>query len=346
MIYTFGKNCCKLLLTIMIKKISKYFTLSLLLLCIGCNDSSVKEVYVAPEFKQIRSKDVEAISQPIFTFHFYGIESLDNYFVVIAPIDNRFVHIYDKSTGEKISSSVTRGRANNELLYLKNYTFDKSNRELTLFDAADKSILKVVIKESGECEFGVKSEHNLHNFTYSVLNLGNDNMLLFSNTPNIDSIPRLSIISADKTIDTDNEQPIADIVKSSTVYGQARLSLPPDKSKVAIGTIYGSILETYSIKNSSIKRNKTSYFIEPLLENNTIWGMGCITSTDDYIYSVYNGSDDINGFNKIALFSWSHKPIELWEMGDCNIACLCVDNNNVYAIADLGDREYRIVAIK
>ena len=74
-------------------------------------------------------------------------------------------------------------------------------------------------------------------------------------------------------------------------------SVSPDGEKMAVGTLWGGILEIYSLRDG-LELQRTGYFIEPdfiahsgygEMTENTRFGFIDIDVTDDLIYTVIDG---------------------------------------------------------
>ena len=117
-----------------------------------------------------------------------------------------------------------------------------------------------------------------------------------------------------------------------------------------MGTLWGAVLETYSIGVDSISRLYTGYFAEPefdavhlsLAENErTVLGFRDLYAENDRLHAVYNGElissaeaerNSSLVFNDIAVFDWDGNPKELIHT-DYNIDRICYSarDNAVYA---------------
>ena len=125
-------------------------------------------------------------------------------------------------------------------------------------------------------------------------------------------------------------------------------SASPDKSRLAIGTLHGTVLETYGIGQDSIAPIAVRVFEEPDIDvssggydynERTVLGFYDIYAFDDRILAAYDGevnpywnSGDRQTYTKIAVFDWEGNPLELIHT-DYKIERLCYSEteNTIYA---------------
>ncbi|MFI3261688.1 MAG: hypothetical protein R3Y26_02140 [Rikenellaceae bacterium] len=328
----------------------KSLTLSLFItLLVGCNNGIA---YKAPVFENEKTVSAQPISNIILVQGgVVGFENCYDYFVVIAKINNKMVHLFSKASGELVASGVALGRANNELIDVLSYSFDPSQGELILLSSVDQKMLRVVISKSAELTIEKASGYNATNGNTNILKKDSDSYIKFASMPK-EPNHRISIISNNKELSYYDKLPIDDIEKISRIYVQPVIAFNPDISKLVIGTKEGLIFETLSLKNNKIKELKTSYFYESIIPKTAhdiyemYWGVTDILATDDFIYAVYIGNKGISNNCKLAKFDWNHTPLELIEVEGYSLSYICIDNGVIYAIArDLPDNEYRIVHI-
>lgn len=95
----------------------KLIILILLLTQVGCNNSTVKLDNV--EFPIEEQGEFEIIADSIMMSGFYGLYVYnDNLLVIALSKDGKLCHLFNKSTGDYISSSVNVGIANNEITFM------------------------------------------------------------------------------------------------------------------------------------------------------------------------------------------------------------------------------------
>lgn len=190
-----------------------------------------------------------------------------------------------------------------------------------------------------------------------VMQNAGDNMILYmsnrSEYADTSSSKRFTLqeISTGRTVLSYDYFPVEDDAVRYRLYNFTySLAISPDKSRFAVGTLWGAVLETYSIGVDSISRLYTGYFAEPefdavhlsLAENeHTVFGFRDLYAENDRLYAVYNGEHISSAeverssslvFNDIAVLDWKGNPVEL-ICTDYNIDHICYSarDNAVYA---------------
>lgn len=125
-----------------------------------------------------------------------------------------------------------------------------------------------------------------------------------------------------------------DTIEMKVAFMQPRWTVSPDGTKMADGSLFGAILETFDV-DGSIRLRKRAYFIEPDFPHNEVgtitsfenlvFGFGSMTSSDDRIYASYNGTTNPKGMKHIAVFDWDGKLQKLYKT-DFRIRALCFDS--------------------
>ena len=200
-----------------------------------------------------------------------------------------------------------------------------------------------------------------------VMQNAGDNMILYmsnrSEYADTSSSRRFTLqeISTGKTVLSYDYFPIEDDAVRYRLYNFTySLAISPDKSRFAVGTLWGAVLETYSIGVDSISRLYTGYFAEPefdavhlsLAENErTVLGFRDLYAENDRLYAVYNGElissaeaerNSSLVFNDIAVFDWDGNPLELIRTDYCiDRICYSERENVIYgAVRDIDDIMY------
>jgi len=136
--------------------------------------------------------------------------------------------------------------------------------------------------------------------------------------------------------------PIEDRVLARLMYNHDVVSLSPDGKRMAVGTGFGAILETFDLRDG-IRNISTSYFIEPKVDiksddifwptEETINGFGTIYAGNDLVYTTFGGTSEPGFPKKIAIFDWYGNPVRLITT-DSNIFRICVDeaDGTLYAL--------------
>ncbi len=322
-----------------------------MLLSVSCSK------YRAPKFPVERDGRWEIISGELYV-QVSDIWEYDSV-LVVPSYDRQTKHelgIYSKKTGRLLYSGINYGNGPGESLsgyrntsldgvMMSYYDFEKGR---ALFVNVDSLMRGSYAYEEQSLEIPAETR---------VMQNAGDNMILYmsnrSEYADTSSSKRFTLqeISTGRTVLSYDYFPVEDDAVRYRLYNFTySLAISPDKSRFAVGTLWGAVLETYSIGVDSISRLYTGYFAEPefdavhlsLAENeHTVFGFRDLYAENDRLYAVYNGEHISSAeverssslvFNDIAVLDWKGNPVEL-ICTDYNIDHICYSarDNAVYA---------------
>lgn len=322
-----------------------------MLLSVSCSK------YRAPKFPVERDGRWEIISGELYV-QVSDIWEYDSV-LVVPSYDRQTKHelgIYSKKTGRLLYSGINYGNGPGESLsgyrntsldgvMMSYYDFEKGR---ALFVNVDSLMRGSYAYEEQSLEIPAETR---------VMQNAGDNMILYmsnrSEYADTSSSKRFTLqeISTGRTVLSYDYFPVEDDAVRYRLYNFTySLAISPDKSRFAVGTLWGAVLETYSIGVDSISRLYTGYFAEPefdavhlsLAENeHTVFGFRDLYAENDRLYAVYNGEHISSAeverssslvFNDIAVLDWKGNPMEL-ICTDYNIDHICYSarDNAVYA---------------
>lgn len=322
-----------------------------MLLSVSCSK------YRAPKFPVERDGRWEIISGELYV-QVSDIWEYDSV-LVVPSYDRQTKHelgIYSKKTGRLLYSGINYGNGPGESLsgyrntsldgvMMSYYDFEKGR---ALFVNVDSLMRGSYAYEAQSLEIPAETR---------VMQNAGDNMILYmsnrSEYADTSSSKRFTLqeISTGRTVLSYDYFPVEDDAVRYRLYNFTySLAISPDKSRFAVGTLWGAVLETYSIGVDSISRLYTGYFAEPefdavhlsLAENeHTVFGFRDLYAENDRLYAVYNGEHISSAeverssslvFNDIAVLDWKGNPVEL-ICTDYNIDHICYSarDNAVYA---------------
>ena len=322
-----------------------------MLLSVSCSK------YRAPKFPVERDGRWEIISGELYV-QVSDIWEYDSV-LVVPSYDRQTKHelgIYSKKTGRLLYSGINYGNGPGESLsgyrntsldgvMMSYYDFEKGR---ALFVNVDSLMRGSYAYEEQSIEIPAETR---------VMQNAGDNMILYmsnrSEYADTSSSKRFTLqeISTGRTVLSYDYFPVEDDAVRYRLYNFTySLAISPDKSRFAVGTLWGAVLETYSMGVDSISRLYTGYFAEPefdavhlsLAENeHTVFGFRDLYAENDRLYAVYNGEHISSAeverssslvFNDIAVLDWKGNPVEL-ICTDYNIDHICYSarDNAVYA---------------
>lgn len=295
-----------------------------------CSCSEAK--YDAPEFPVEREAEWMILSDEMFVNLTYDLWEYKSYLLV--PIADRHsghnLWIYDKNTGKRVWSGINKGRGPGETMVGIYNTYFKDGI-LTYYDPMKGSTLRYNVDSLLSGSFSCTEEvYDEPLWTMKMLELGDRNLFVTDvgfASPDRHRVSRFELLDASgDTLDLYDFWPVKDIYERFYIYMYCSYALSPDKSRLAIGTAQGAIMELYEI-GVEIKPIAVKYFHEPDIDvvpggydNNehTVCGFHDMYAVEDRIFAVYDGEvnpfwndSDRRIYTKIAVFDWEGNPIEL-----------------------------------
>lgn len=306
----------------------------------GSNDDP--NTYIEPEYPEKIHRTVNRISKDILLGNVMAVDVVDSLVIIRGRnVDNDNVfHAVSLRDGIVIKSFCNYGRGDKELT---NYLCTAINPERTHMTCVETGkILDIDIAGAitGKTDFITESAAaGVRNTTLSIIDLGDgilhveggDSRFFITDKAMADTTARYNVYpqiakdsdpQADKAYFGINSHPVA----------------TPDRSRFAIVTHYGMILEIFRIKDHQIEPIVIRRFYQPRLKNeifpaeDCIWGATGIYATDKFIYVVYyETAKPNNSMRRMGVFDWKGKEICVYDF-DCTIRQFAVtpDDSRVY----------------
>lgn len=291
------------------------------------------------------------------------ISVYDSYIIVtsISLEDQRTIHIYDKETGRLLKDALKMGRGPKEVIFPKISEFDSGTGVHRFYDPSKSAILSCQIDsvlEKGEIAIEETlyspPSANTHMFDMEDRFLAVNNVsFLWRDTTNV---CRFEI--RDKSgivLSTWNEYPyFEDDRKRYIAYNECTAALSPDRTRLAVATLWGGILELFKLDDTKISPLFTGYYLAPEFDvegevmyarynEKTLDSFSDVYAADDKVYASFGGRvlllDNLKRrgtqrsmmFTDILIFDWSGKALECLHT-DYQIERLCVDKECIYAV--------------
>ncbi len=332
----------------------RYLFVLIALLYIGCVSNNRQ--YAIPVFdKKSEIRFEKLTGEELYTI-IRDIWVYKSYLLVYGFQNNYQLHIYDKTSGKKILETIAVGRGPKEMNGIDCMRLDSKNGIVTAYDYMQDKKLSFQVDSLVKNGFDAISEQKyvspvwsratvpLHRGELIVKNIGNK-------AQDTVGIVRLEIRNDTGSIVAQNDNfPFEAQDLRFNVYNESRVSVSPDETRLAIGTIWGGILETYSL-DDGIEHINTGYFAKPDIitgeapgfTEETVLGFSDIYATNDKVYTSFDGIQKAKEFmnipsdrrplqfNKIDIFDWQGHGIEE-IVTDYNVLNLCVDTDKtIYA---------------
>ena len=332
----------------------------ILFLLISCNTS--QKEFSPPVFeKQVKLKhaviqDTLLISLP------REIISFDKYVVINGLADGKYLHVYDKQTGEYLGGYVGRGQGPGEIATWCEYLdYYKKEQKVSLFEINTNRCFIYAVNDDSkdlltfEQTKSFSSNSTLGNL-WSIFLIDENLYLINSRIPPESNKQNLRFSLITETGEKTSEYNRFATDDSWAYVLQRSMSVSPNRRKMAHAIIYGAVLETFEI-GDSIRLIQEKLFYPTILEakqgvspvptDETIQGFLDICTSDEYIFSILCGSkisEPNAGFNHISVFNWQGEPvvrfetdIDLWRISYNE------DDNMIYAVARTEEYEYILV---
>lgn len=326
----------------------------------GCG-SSPEEEYAQPKFKKERTATFEPITEELPIALVRDMDVYGPYLVVVGYLDNQMVHIYDKQNGELRGSAVRLGRAANEILHTDCVTLDPQTGTLRVYDFQSRKRLSMQI-DSLLAQGPVVIESQPYELAgaagRAAIPLHGKELVINNKAPKYagtEVINRFVLYDDQgRQLATADNFPIEDPDLRFKVYNEAYYTVSPDRSRFAIATIFGALLETYSVKNG-IEQIAVGRFARPDLDSRKeLVGFSDLYATDRKIYTAYDGVHNLQQliesgerplqYHKVCVFDWKGRPLEQITT-DRNICKMCIDEGRILYAA-IFDERYRFYLAK
>lgn len=285
--------------------------------------------YSAPEFKKTYKVDIVPLNNDLIISNVVQLFQYEDKLIARAKnIDNKNVfQVISLKDGTFLGSFGMVGRGDKELVryYCTTQSFD--GNKLYSIDNNAKTITFDLTRATEPnnacagyaCSVGTKCRTTqLHSMPDgSLLHLGVprifltdgsmlDTIQIYNNYP-----PVTEVIDADEEI------------KQSYFRMQSNSTVNPSRTKMAIATNYGMLLEIFDIASNKIVLVANKYFYEPKMANiiakepDCVWGTAKIKSSDKYIYILYTDSFTYEDADwKLGVFDWRGSEVCCYTFDD------------------------------
>ena len=322
------------------------------LLLLSCETN--RKQFTPPDFKKNESLKYEVLQDTLIISYPYDMVSFDNYIVIFALMEGKWLQVYDKQTGEHLGGYVGRGQGPGEIIAATYLFYNSKERILTIFENNTQENYTYKINENLDELIKFESKKNFsrgrENRVQNIFKIDDNHYLLDSrNFVNHNNTQRFSLETevGDKISEYNDFATSSKLKDGFWAYCmQQSISISPNKQKMACVTFYGGVLETFEIDNSiNLIQEKLFY---PIFMNGqkytekTVFGFVDICTSDEYIYTVLIGNKDLTTHNNISVFDWNGEPVVRYAT-DVNILRICYNenDNSIYAIA-IDDEFYLI----
>ena len=320
----------------------------------ACSDHDVK-LYSPPDFPEQGFLQSHHLTGSLQMQYPISILAVQDYIYVLGSAGDTFVRIYDKVSGEFVGSAIRRGRGPGELLMPGNMYYDNEAGTVCIYDIQQMRLQKYAVgpdmEYTGSLDFGWTGNSIRNAWQIS------EHISVVNGQTGMDAGKqgRLQLLSADnRIVGSWNMFPVRDKIQRRTYFNTV-FTMSPDKTKLAEGTLFGDILETFDLGDAGIVGRGSRMFYPPAIETKggvildtpeTVFGFPSLCSTDEYVYGVFINGKNPDDFNNISVFDWEGNEVATYGT-DCNVLRICSsyeDKGCLYAVAVTPDNDFCLVS--
>lgn len=291
----------------------------LIIAAISLYSCSSVNTYKEPQFIEENEIAGECLSDELMISYAYDMAVDNRYVYILAMSEGKWLHIYDKHNGSYLGSYVSAGQGPGEIHTALSLMADGEN--LQIYDPSQKKLLTYSIKKvTDSLQVSFIDDVSFSSGNGAVRrawNLGEQYLVDGQLGADQTGQKRFQLYDGNSVICPYNDFPVEN-EDSKKVFLSPSICFSPSKHKMATGTLYGGILETFDLSATSISLSGVYRFYEPLVSfesgdlvptTDMKYGFSAMCATDDAIYSVLIGDSDPNNLYNISIFDWNGKGL-------------------------------------
>lgn len=326
-----------------------------------------RSLYQAPKFPKTESLCFELLSDDLVLGNIKSMQVFNEVIIVCsASPDGKWLHFYDRTKGEMIASAIPQGRGPGEGLNLHSSYLDMSTGMLYYYDFNLHKLLSIDLKQLGAGSGFVAGEKEPFlpmSRANALIPVPQGGFLLCNyfvsfEKQNEEGLSRYMFFDEAESLDAEFfEWPEIEENALLSLYAFPETAFDSDGVHWVVGTQYGAVLESFSLKNGEIVRDWIRYFyptdmgshINDAGNSESVLGFSKICMKEGIIYSVVDFDHSLKQIlskefkqnpetlnSKIAVFSREGKPIRLIETG-VRVNEIAVDDGCLFAVIETHD---------
>ena len=332
-----------------------YLYVFVLLFLMACQRN--QSDYCIPLFSTEKVLTVKILNDSDITRFSERIVEYDQYLIVLEKdlLTRSSLHLFDKESGEKLADFFYEGRGPGEVVSLRELWLE--DNRLLLYDAMLKEIIQFNLDSLVRLGNNAITENRITPPPFTVRVFLSDTLLItlglqHTSEHDISKDIRISLRSPNRYC-TFNDYPVDKAEDKYIAYRDYPIiSVSPDKTKMAVGTAYGAILELFDI-SEDIRLLSTHRYIQPdyIWEKGAYNGMNEKTvkcfrdawSSNEQLYTTYEDIPAMQCLFKaptnIAVFDWKGKALKRFRINEYGILNFCVNESESVFYAVLIDKD-------
>ena len=287
-----------------------------------CSCSSAK-TYNEPQFIEEHEITGKCLSDDLMISYAYDIAVDSRYIYILALSEGKWLHVYDKHDGRYLGSNVHAGQGPGEIHTALSLMVDGDN--LQIYDQSQKKLFNYSVKsedDSLQVSFvDDVSFSSCNGIARRAWELGGQYLVDGQLGVEKTGQKRFQLYDGNSVVSQYNDFPVEneDMKKA---FLSPNVCFSPSKNKMATGTLYGGVLETFDLSSTSISLSGVYRFYEPLVSfkagelvpaTDMKYGFSAMCATDDVIYSVLIGDSDPDNLYNISIFDWNGKGLAQYK---------------------------------
>ena len=312
--------------------------------------------YEAPDFPEKVDLSIIPINRDLLLGNIMNIELVDSLVILKGRnVDNdKVFHAVTIDGGRMVGSFCTYGRSENESVDYMRISFNKERTHMLVVDNADKilgvDLAKAVSGDKDFVEYTGRTPSPSH--SRYVHFLSRDSLLhvecfknrhLITDRWMMDTLARYNDYPSIDRTQLNNMEPWYYFASNS--YSAVK----PDRTRFAITTHYGMLLEVFGIGNEGITSVSQRKFFIPKMRNEIAPAEDCICgatgmyATDKYIYVLFNDTTKIDYPHRhLGVFDWNGDEVMVCDFGEMiHQFAVTPDDTRAYCwVQDAGGEEY------
>lgn len=303
------------------------------------------DTYNEPQFIEEKEIKGTCLSGDLMISYAYDMVVDDRYIYILALSESKWLHIYDKHDGKYLGGYVPMGQGPGEIHMALSLMIDED--KLQIYDQAQRKLLYYSTEQVNDslqisfiddvsfssCKGIVRRVWGLNDLFLTDGQLGAEDAMQ----------KRFQLYDGHAVVCSYNNFPVED-VDQKKAFLSPQICFSPLKDKMATGTLYGGILETFDLSDTSISLSGVYRFYEPLVSfdsgelvpaSGMKYGFSAMSATDNLIYSVLIGDSDPNNLNNISVFDWKGKGLIRYSTDKhiFKLSCYAGNPTELYALA-------------
>lgn len=305
---------------------------------------SSENSYNEPQFIEEHEITGKCLSDDLMISYAYDMAVDSRYVYILALSEGKWLHVYDKHDGRYVSSTVSAGQGPGEIHTALSLMVD--GNDLQIYDQSQKKLFNYSIRnddDSLQVSFvDDVSFSSCNGIVRRVWDLGGQYLVDGQLGDEKAGQKRFQLYDGNSVVGQYNDFPVEneDMKKA---FLSPNVCFSPSKNKMATGTLYGGLMETFDLSAASISLSGVYRFYEPLVSfkagelvpaTDMKYGFSEMFATDDAIYSVLIGDSDPNNLYNISVLDWNGKGLARYKTDKriFKLSCYSSTPSELYAL--------------